>query len=124
MFAVVVNHKIIDYIENFIYIKYNRDNDSYIECNEEEAEGYYACDKQLALNFPNSRRLINGKEAELIEVADIGNFIYVLEKENNELKERVALLNRSLIETIKMFEDKISVLENNIIELSEENIKE
>lgn len=121
MLGVIVDNKLIDYIDenNIHYVKYDYINKRYVDCNAEESEGFSCCNGEYYLNFPESKRLINGLDCKFVEVDDAAHLIYISHIGMQNLQEELKLINTSLMDTIQLYEKKIGILENSIAELTE-----
>ena len=118
MRGIIVDGNLVDYVVDFKYVKYDKNTESYINCDEKQAEGYIA--GGYVLDFPKDEKIVGGKKSDIIPVDDIGHFIFKMEKEIESLKKHNKEMNGLIIDIINSYENKIAKLENTIVELVEE----
>ena len=74
-FKVIKNNKVIDVIENPVYVQYQKKNDTFLACTESEAQGVISSDNETIWHV-NTYPSIQRKDIDTVELVEIDQYEY------------------------------------------------
>ena len=126
MFAIIIKgeNKVVDWVTEPKYIRFSKKSNRYVKTRKERAEGISADNGRYILNLPG-KNIIEGKpEAIIADRGDIGPILFKNQNNINDIRKENQLTQDALIEQDEIVEDRLSIIEDAILELDSKNNKE